>query len=159
VPLVVRHPREPRPGRTETFFTQNIDLAATILELAGAPPAASDGISFAQLLDGRQASWPRQELLTECWGPPAHGEPPRTHAAVRTLRWKYAEVYDDEERQQIHTRADGRQEVELYDLERDPYELDNLALLADAPARGYAAAELETVIADLKARLVRLEAQ
>ncbi len=56
VPLVMRHPRLATGGRRVPDIVSLVDLAPTILELAGVPqPASFRGASFAPLLEGRPA--------------------------------------------------------------------------------------------------------
>ncbi|MBI5480428.1 MAG: sulfatase [Deltaproteobacteria bacterium] len=160
LPLTVFHPGNPIPGRVvEDAMLMNADLAATFADLAGAAVPGDvlmNGSSFAGLLDGTLQSWPRDEVLTECWSPRY------IIASVRTLRWKYVEYYDDDAWTIVHMRSsDGRQELELYDLEQDPHELQNLAWAtpAELATWGYAAGEVEAAVADLKARLASLKAQ
>jgi hypothetical protein len=73
----------------------------------------ADGRSFAPLLRGEDPPW-RSEALLEAAG----GGSPPSYEAVRTETHKYVE-YQTGDR-------------ELYDLEADPYEMDNLYETADA---------------------------
>jgi N-acetylglucosamine-6-sulfatase len=107
VPLVMRGPGVPAGARRRQLVT-NADLAPTILEAAGAQPAGRvpDGRSLFPLLGERGLAWGR-ELLVE--GAP--GFQAVAYAALRNDRFVYAE-HDNGER-------------ELYDLRRDPHQLDN----------------------------------
>jgi len=113
----------------------NIDLAPTLAQLAGLEiPASVEGRSLVPLLDQSEPAW-REDFLVE--QPPYRKQ--YTYAAVRTVRWKYVENEDEE----------GLRE--LYDLERDPNELDNLLVTApDDP-------EVVGVAARLAARLEVLQ--
>lgn len=100
-----------------------VDVAPTLLDVAGAEvPASMQGRSVLPLVQ-REASaiadWPDDayvQVAEMCWG-----------RAVRTKRWKYIVRADAED---FSTDNDGvfdaYREVELYDLEHDPYELTNL---------------------------------
>ena len=114
VPLIIVDPREPRSRRGEVRgeFALNVDLAPTILELAGVPaPASMQGRSLLPLVAGEEGDG-REEVFTEHrWD---RETIPRTEA-VRTARWKYIRYLDHPEYE------------ELYDLLRDPREEVNLA--------------------------------
>ncbi|MBI1787864.1 MAG: sulfatase [Acidobacteria bacterium] len=115
IPLIARYPRLIRPGRVIESIALNIDLAPTVLELAGAPPLEkTDGRSLAPLFSGDGKPW-RDSFLIECFSDRVF---PRIrnmgYQAVRTERWKYIR----------YTELDGMDE--LYDLQSDPYELNNL---------------------------------
>ncbi|HJP66421.1 MAG TPA: sulfatase [Actinomycetota bacterium] len=113
VPLVMRIPWITRPAN-DWHLVLNIDVAPTLAELAGARPTSPmDGISLVPLLRGRSPPW-RTAFVEEFLGRDQrfHGGPPG-FSAIRTTRYLYV-VY----------RTGWR---ELYDLRRDPYELDNLA--------------------------------
>ena len=139
VPLIVRGPGVPK-GRTLPQMVLNNDIAPTLADLAGAEaPSFVDGRSLVPLLtDGPPPEDWRSAFLVEAATelghapvPPLSGDPvpedrrqaPREGwgrpglEAVRTARHLYAE-YETGER-------------ELYDLRRDPHQLDNLHGSAD----------------------------
>ena len=108
VPLILRGPGVPAGARRRQLVT-NADLAPTILDAADAVPAGRvpDGRSLFPLLRDRGLAWGR-ELLVE--GAP--GIQAVAYAALRNDRFVYAE-HDNGER-------------ELYDLRRDPDQLDSV---------------------------------
>jgi len=115
IPLIVRYPGLATPGAVLDSMALNIDVAPTLLELAGAAiPDSMQGRSLVPLLRGDAGGWRESflyEYFQEAW---QQGIP--TILAVRTARWKYI-TYPD---------LDGEM-VELYDLENDPIEMHNLA--------------------------------
>lgn len=118
VPLFVRGPGV-TAGSEVKELTLNTDLAPTFAELAGLEDfLTADGRSLAPLLWGAEpASW-RKALLLESEGfGEEETDAPAAFRAVRTENYKYVE-YDDGER-------------ELYDLQEDPYELENAYESAD----------------------------
>jgi len=113
VPLIVRTPWA-TGGTVNDEPVLNIDLAPTIAQLAGVTPASPvDGAGFAPFLEGRTESW-RKAYLVEYLGKSelSQGGPP-PFVAVHTSRYLYVEY-----------RNGWR---ELYDLRRDPWELQNVA--------------------------------
>jgi len=109
IPLIVRGPGVPA-GRTDAMAL-TIDLAPTLLELAGVPlPESVDGRSLVPFLRGTPpASW-RQDVLIE-----NHGAGPSY--SLRTPEWMY--------------NHQDTEEFELYDMRADPYQLKNLYRTAD----------------------------
>ncbi|MGH9201809.1 MAG: sulfatase family protein, partial [Vicinamibacterales bacterium] len=102
VPLVIYDPRFPREAAIQLEMVLNIDLAPTFAELAGISPPSETGVSRMSLVGlahGTANPWPRDHVLTECWG--KFGNCPRVngctdiHASVRTIDWKYIEHYED----------------------------------------------------------------
>ncbi|NLF31373.1 MAG: sulfatase-like hydrolase/transferase [Planctomycetes bacterium] len=131
IPLLLRYPRLATAGGTVDRMVLNIDLAPTLLDLAGVSPApVMQGMSAAPLLAGKTAGW-RTSFLYEYWRDLTPVVP--RMVCVRTDRWKY-------------TRYPDIDQHELYDLQADPHEMTNLA---DAP--GHAGR-----VAELRAELERL---
>ncbi len=120
VPLLIRDPRLPkeRQGARVSSMVLNVDLAPTMLDLAGIEaPAAMQGRSLVPLIKGENPTNWRTEYFYE-----HHSVPsiiPQVEG-VRTKRWKYIRWI----------KSDPLLE-ELYDLREDPLETNNLA--NDAP--------------------------
>ena len=115
MPLLVRHPKTVKPGTARDELVLNIDIAPTLLELAGvAVPASMQGRSLVPLLKGARPAW-RNSFLIEYYTDTVF---PRVlkmgYKAVRSGRWKYIHYLE----------LEGMDE--LYDLETDPYEMKNL---------------------------------
>jgi hypothetical protein len=103
----MRGPGVPRGVRLSQPVA-NIDLAATIVDAADARPARSlDGRSLLGLARDPAVEWGRDILLEN--GPA--GSRPNVYKAVRTRRYVYARY--------------GNGEQELYDLARDPHQLQS----------------------------------
>ena len=140
-PLLVRWPGAVRPGTRIDALVQNIDLAPTLLTVAGLPvPPEVHGRPLQPLLGGETpAGWRQDVLYTYYDGgtPKARGEynMPR-HMGVRDARYKLISFYD-------------YGAWEFYDLEKDPHELNNC----------YDKPEYADAIARLKARLGELKTQ
>jgi len=115
VPLVIFDPCLParQKGTRRTQAALSIDIAPTILEMAGAEiPPAMQGKSLVPILEGKRPPW-RTEFFYEHLFP--HATIPRSEA-VRGPRYKYIRYLDS---QPLYE--------ELYDLQSDPNEAHNLA--------------------------------
>ncbi len=116
IPWVVADPRLPASlqGRIDATLARNIDLAPTLLDLAGLPaPAAMQGRSLAPALRGQPDPRGVEDFLCEHLWP--HPSIPRWEG-LRTRRHVYARYLD----------ASPAYEF-VHDLEADPDELRNLA--------------------------------
>ncbi len=113
VPLLVWAPGMVKPNSVVTEMVLNIDLAPTFLDIAGSSkPAQMQGTSFLPLLKGQKTPW-RDKVFYEYYWEAAFPQTPTTYA-VRTDRYKYI-FYN------------GIWDInELYDLQNDPNEMNNL---------------------------------
>ena len=110
-PLLVRLPGGKR-GATSRLV-QNIDFGPTILDLAGiSTPADMHGESFLPVLKGSDRKW-RKALYYHFYEFPAE-HAVRRHYGVSTDRYKLIHFYNDID------------EWELFDLKKDPHELNNI---------------------------------
>jgi N-acetylglucosamine-6-sulfatase len=113
-PFLVRYPKLIKPGTRIEPMVLNIDLAPTMLQLAGEPiPQNIQGKSFLPLLKGDSSGW-RTEALFEYIKEKRYPRIP-TWNAIRTAQWKY-----------IHYIEMPLEMDELYDLKIDPYEMKNV---------------------------------
>jgi arylsulfatase A-like enzyme len=130
IPLLVRWPSEVEGGRVSERLVSNVDFAPTFLALAEAEPLPeAQGRSLLPLLKGEKPETWREAVYYDYQQ--QFGVP--THYGVRTRRYKL-----------IHyPKADG---WELFDLQKDPNELNNR----------YNAADLQSTQKRLKQTLKRL---
>ena len=112
VPGIVRYPRRVKAGRTEEALVSHIDFAPTLLGLCGASvPRAMQGANLAGLVLGTSRRGP-ESVFFQIFGPYAGDRTEAGWRGVRTSRYMYA---------QYRSRP-----WVLYDVEQDPYELENL---------------------------------
>ncbi len=138
MPLLVRYPKTIKSGTVRDEFALNIDLAPTLLELAGvSAPGTMQGRSLVPLLRGKRPDW-RNSFLIEYYSDKVF---PRVrqmgYKAVRNGRWKYIHYLE----------LEGMDE--LYDLQNDPYEMKNLI---DQPGAGKALDEMKRAMERLLKR-------
>ena len=133
IPMIMRYPRLIQPGMIREEMVLNVDVAPTLLDLAGVPiPDWMQGQSMRPLLEGREVAW-RDAWLYEFYEYPAVHMVPKNRG-VRTTRWKYIHYFEEP---QAH---------ELYDLTADPGENDNL----------FGKPELTSTVEKLQQRMLEL---
>ncbi|MBS1815061.1 MAG: sulfatase-like hydrolase/transferase [Acidobacteria bacterium] len=113
VPLIIRWPKKFKAGLKVDALVEMIDLAPTLIHAAGLPiPSGMQGQSLMPLLTGETTEH-RDSTFTEYFDANALYNPPPICASVRTKKWKLS-LYNN-----LNTG-------ELYDLEKDPGEYNNL---------------------------------
>lgn len=135
VPLLIRGPRFPR-GAVRDQPVSNVDLAPTIVEVTGVKPDRTmDGRSLLPVAE--EGAGAGRELLFER----AYDEAGTMEAGIRRGDWVYIDraPFDVDE---------------LYDMRRDPWQLDNLL----HPPVGPVDPADQAVADGLRARLVQLRA-
>lgn len=131
VPFFVRAPRRFRSGVDVDRIAAHIDVNPTLLEICGVKKPEGvqmDGVSLAPLLKGKAANWPDRTLFFQQSRPDPEGiDEPRlfTHCAARSQRYKI--VMAAANKKESYTKAIGPEETELFDIEKDPGESNNIA--------------------------------
>lgn len=139
IPLLIHDPRTPvETPRVVEALALNIDVAPTILELAGLPvPSTVQGRSLLSLVDGSAVDWRDAFFCEHLFARP---DIPKSEG-VRTDRWKYIRYFEQDP---VHE--------ELYDLVSDPHESRNLVSVRDAATQ---LAEMRVRCEDLRRRAGR----
>jgi N-acetylglucosamine-6-sulfatase len=111
VPLMVRAPDVLLEGSSSDAFALNIDLAPTIADYAAAAIPETEGTSLRPVILNPDDDL-RSSFLIEHLQEPGHEKPP-TYCAIRNRNFSYTAYQTGEE--------------ELYDMQADPYQLENVA--------------------------------
>jgi arylsulfatase A-like enzyme len=142
VPWLIRYPGVVKPGSVTDAWVSSIDNAPTALSFAGLPvPGDMQGRSLLPVLKGQTpADWPRSLYYHYYEFAPPHFVLP--NYGIRTERYKLISYYTINE-------------WELFDLERDPDEMESLMEMGGLQVRaGY-----EDVLKDLLEQLKKLRTQ
>lgn len=109
-PMVMRYPGVIKPGTQSTEMVMNLDIAPTLLDAAGVTiPADMQGQSILPLFKNGKG---RDAMYYHYYENGTHSVSP--HFGIKTKRYKLIRFYE---------RVDS---WELYDLEKDPQEMNNL---------------------------------
>ncbi|MEE3235087.1 MAG: sulfatase-like hydrolase/transferase [Candidatus Latescibacterota bacterium] len=146
VPTVFTGPGFRGAGRLEELVSL-VDLPPTLLDAAGIEvPPSMQGRSLMPLLRREKNNWPEEVFIQISES--------QTGRAVRTSRWKYG--VDAPEAK--GPSADCYVEQYLYDLEADPYELNNLiGLESHAPVAQFLSERLSRRMCDAGEDKPRIE--
>jgi len=136
MPFLIRYPAKIKAGRINDAMILNVDFAPTFVDLAGLPaPREVQGRSFLPILSGKKPKDWRDFWYYRYYHYPADHQV-QPHYGVRTDRYKL--IY-----------FNRIQEWELYDLKKDPRELNNV----------YANAQYANTVNMLKAEMTRLRTE
>jgi arylsulfatase A-like enzyme len=109
VPFLISHPGHIPQGKSESGMFSHFDIYQTLmdyLQIDEQFDKQMPGVSFAPILRGGDMEGKTHIVMADEYGPVR---------MIRTERWKY-----------IHRYLDWEGINELYDLEKDPAEADNL---------------------------------
>ena len=155
VPLIVRWPGHAKAGHVSQELVSSLDILPTVLQSTHTqPPGGLDGRALQPLLENRFVTW-RTHLFAHKMGAAAHFYYPQ--AAIRDARYKLisnplrrpnppAQIYAKNDGaffiagtraeevtaagqhvQQAYATYHNPPPIELYDLQADPHEFNNLA--------------------------------
>jgi arylsulfatase A-like enzyme len=134
-PLLVRWPKQIKPGQVSQAMVLNLDFPATMLDAAGVPvPADMQGRSLLPVLRGKAPKDWRTSMYYRYYHPAHHNV--AAHYGLRTQRYKL--IYFNKLNQ-----------WELYDLQKDPREMRNV----------YSNPAYAKTVEELKKELQRLRLQ
>jgi len=137
MPLIVRYPKAVKAGSVNDDIVSNVDFAETFLDFAGVKiPRDMQGQSLRPLLNGHRPWGWRDALYYHYYMYPGY-HMVKKHYGVRTKRYKLIHFYDDID------------QWELFDLQKDPHELNNV----------YDDPKYAKVVKKLKARIKELQKQ
>ncbi len=137
MPFIVRYPEKIKGGQENKDIISNIDFAPTFLDIAGIKTQEKlQGRSFAPVLEGGKLENWRQSMYYHYYEFPYwhHVQP---HYGIRTQKYTLAHFYYNID------------VWELYDLEKDPHELNNVI---NDP-------KYKDVVVKLKKELIQLQKQ
>jgi N-acetylglucosamine-6-sulfatase len=137
IPLLMRYPPLIQPGAVIDPFALSLDIAPTLLHLAGASvPENMHGRTLVPLLKGEKTE-PRRAFLIEYYSDKVFPRMDKMgYQAVRSERYTY-----------IHY-TDLKDMDELYDLRADPYQMQNVIHNV----------AMQPVLADMREELQKLAA-
>ena len=175
VPFVIRGPRIKAGSSVSGYLTGNVDFAPTIAELAGVvPPPYVDGRSMVPLFGSNlpPANEWRSSYLVEFYGLEGDVSIPQPFAYTSSLGagigllglklfdaptvvpiWQGIRTYDS-----LYVEYDDGFK-ELYDLKKDPYEMENIAASADKNLLSQLAERLHALITCSGKQCVSIDGQ
>jgi len=149
MPFIIRYPREIAPGTVNADMVLNLDFPPTLLDYAGVRgPRQMQGTSIRPLLGGQTPDGWRTSMYYRYWMHKAHHNV-YAHYGLRTLRHKLIYYYGEACGQDGAIDEPTQPEWELFDLQRDPCELNNV----------YRDPAYADVVTELKSELHRLQAE
>ncbi|MCG8306894.1 MAG: sulfatase [Cytophagales bacterium] len=143
MPFLARWPGKIKPGTTADELITNVDFASTLLDMAGADvPVHFQGSSFLPIMKGQEVEdWP-SSVYYRYW---MQRDMTPAHFGIRTDRYKLIFYYG----LNLDTKSFGHPDTEpaweLYDLEKDPKEKNNV----------YGQEQYASIVAELKNELAR----
>ncbi|QBN17901.1 sulfatase family protein [Flavobacterium nackdongense] len=111
VPFLFRYPNKIKAGQTITTPVSTLNIFPTILDYAGLKSIPTDGYSLKAVMEGTGS--PKYDFAVSEWQWKNENVP---SIMIRTEEWKLMTTH----------RKDGKNIEALYDLKKDPFEMNNL---------------------------------
>jgi arylsulfatase A-like enzyme len=134
VPFIIRFPEKIKAGQIVSTPVSTLNINPTILDYAGLKTIASDGYSLKSVMEGTES--PRYDFAVSEWTW-KNGNVPSI--MIRTENWKLMTTH----------RNAGKNIEALFDLKKDPFEMNNL--LGTNPERF----KYKEISEELRSKLVR----
>ncbi|MFD2117605.1 sulfatase [Paenibacillus yanchengensis] len=148
MPFIVRFPKAITPGIRTDAMALNIDFPATFLDYAGvAIPEEMQGQSLRSIWEGQTPSDWRTAMYYRYWMHLDSSHNVYSHYGIRTERYKLIYYYADALGTSGSKDEKKTPEWELFDLEQDSYELNNV----------YHDDAYQPIVAELKQQLHELQ--
>lgn len=148
MPFIVRYPRAIKSGASTAAMALNVDFPSTFLDYAGVEiPAAMQGCSLRSVLAGTVPPDWRTSMYYRYWMHLDENHYVYSHYGLRTERYKLIYYYAEALGTSGSLDENKTPEWELFDLEADPYELNNV----------YGDPAYARLVPDLKAELRTLQ--
>lgn len=127
MPLLMRYPKAIEPGTVCDAMACNVDFAPTLMDFAGAEiPKSFQGSSLRPALAGKTPEdWP-EAVYHRYWMHQDYTHKIWAHYGIRTKTHKLIHYYGQPLDQPGANGPDTEPYWELYDLEADPHEMENL---------------------------------
>jgi len=126
MPFIVRYPREIQSGTISSAMVLNVDFTPTLLDWAGiAIPEQMQGASLRLLTRGIVPEGWQSAMYYRYWMHLAHHHV-YAHYGIRTERYKLIYYYAEALGTTDSIDEPKEPEWELFDLEHDPHELNNV---------------------------------
>ncbi|ASK62225.1 sulfatase [Virgibacillus phasianinus] len=127
MPYIVRYPRAVEPGSVTDNMALNVDFAETFLDYAGIDiPDDMQGTSLRPVLEGRTPDDWQTSVYYRYWEHLSDPHKVGAHYGVRTERYKLIYYYGQALGASNTLDETRTPEWELFDLQEDPYELNNV---------------------------------
>ncbi|TKG96679.1 DUF4976 domain-containing protein [Puteibacter caeruleilacunae] len=140
MPFLIRWPNKLKSAQKVDELVANVDIAPTLLDMAGIDkPEYMQGNSFVSVLNGETEGW-QKSVYYRYW---MHRDMTPAHYGIRTKQYKLIYYYGKTLDTNSYGHPDTEPAWELYDLARDPQEMNNV----------YNDPAYETVIKKLKQQL------
>ncbi len=127
IPFLISYPKLIEKGGVNKNMMANIDVAPTLLDFCGIEiPEAMQGISMKEALTTKGGKQLRESVYFRYWMHFAHRHENPAHLGIRTDEYKLLYFYAHPLDANGAEKRDTPQGYELYDLKKDPFELNNV---------------------------------